>query len=80
MISKKKPNFIKILLTGQNKEKKGIVMTTIEIGIELKMINNKNAFVGRTYLVLNGFNAAMKISVEDPIGITWNVLDLIPKI
>jgi hypothetical protein len=44
------------------------------------MMNNKNVFVTKIYLILNGFNAVIKINVEDQIGITFNVLALIAKI
>ena len=43
-------------------------------------MNNKNVFVTKIYLILNGFNAVIKINAEDQIGITFNVLDLIAKI
>lgn len=44
------------------------------------MMNNKNVFVTKIYLILNGFNAVIKINVEDQIGITFNVLALTAKI
>ena len=46
----------------------------------MEMMINKNVFVIKIYLILNGFSVAMKINVEDRVGIISNVVGLIEKI
>lgn len=50
-------------------------MTIIKIVVELRTINKKNAYVIETFLILNGFSAAINKNAEDLTGIILNVQD-----
>jgi hypothetical protein len=80
MTCRKKLSFIKITHIAPNKENKIIVIKRTQSKVEMEMMINKNVFVIKIYLILNGFSVAMKINVEDRVGIISNVVGLIEKI
>lgn len=80
MTCRKKLSFIKITHIAPNKENKIIVIKRTQSKVEMEMMINKNVFVIKIYLILNGFSVAMNINVEDRVGIISNVVGLIEKI
>jgi hypothetical protein len=80
MTCRKKLSFIKITHIAPNKENKIIVIKRTQSKVEMEMMINKNVFVIKIYLILNGFSVAIKINVEDRVGIISNVVGLIEKI